>query len=235
MEASRRDLLKVGGLSVLGAAGAAALPWGATLGASSASALDESRMPVPFRSGFVRPPVLQPVKSVRDRDGVWTDHFALTMRRGTAEVVPGMVTPVFGYNGIAPGPTIKIRRGRRAVIRFRNQLPAVHPTLGHEFTTSVHLHGSASLPQFDGYASDVTPPGFYKDYHYPNFQPARTLWYHDHGVHHTAQNAYSGLYAQYQLHDRAETELLPQGEFDVPLTVCDAMFGPNGRLTYDDR
>jgi hypothetical protein len=47
----------------------------------------------------------------------------------------------------------------------------------------VHLHGSGSLPQYDGYASDLTPPGFYKDYHYPNFQPARTLWYHDHGVH----------------------------------------------------
>jgi FtsP/CotA-like multicopper oxidase with cupredoxin domain len=234
MDSSRRDLLKIGGLGVLGAAGAAALPWGATLGASSASSLDESRMPVPFRSRFVRPPVLRPARSVRDKDGVWTDHFALTMRRGTTELVPGVVTPVFGYNGIAPGPTIKVRRGRRAVVRFRNHLPALHPTLGHEFTTSVHLHGSASLPQYDGYASDVTPPGFYKDYHYPNFQHARTLWYHDHGVHHTAQNAYSGLYAQYQMHDQAESELLPQGEFDVPLTVVDVMFAANGKLAYDD-
>jgi FtsP/CotA-like multicopper oxidase with cupredoxin domain len=60
--------------------------------------------------------------------------------------------------------------------------------------TSTHLYGAASLPQFDGYASDVTHPGFFKDYHYPSFQPARTLWYHDHGVHFTAQNAYSGLW-----------------------------------------
>ena len=63
--------------------------------------------------------------------------------------------------------------------------------------TSVHLHGSASLPQYDGYASDITYPGQYKDYHYPNFQPARTLWYHDHGVHHTAENvtwAWPGMY-----------------------------------------
>ena len=101
-------------------------------------------------------------------------------------------------------------------MRVINQLPARHPSLGQTSTTSVHLHGSASLPQFDGYASDITRPGWFKDYQYPNFQPARTLWYHDHGVHHTAQNAYAGLYAQYHLHDRAEQELLPQGEFDVP-------------------
>jgi spore coat protein A, manganese oxidase len=98
----------------------------------------------------------------------------------------------------------------------------------------VHLHGSASLPQFDGYASDVTAPGWEKTYHYPNFQPARTLWYHDHGVHHTAQNVYSGLYAQYQMHDPVERALLPQGEFDVPLIVGDAMFDADGNARYDD-
>ncbi len=57
----------------------------------------------------------------------------------------------------------------------------------------MHLHGSASLPQYDGYASDITNPGQFKDYHYPNSQPARTLWYHDHGLHHTAENVYMGL------------------------------------------
>jgi FtsP/CotA-like multicopper oxidase with cupredoxin domain len=100
--------------------------------------------------------------------------------------------------------------------------------------TSTHLHGSASLPQFDGYASDVTHPGFFKDYHYPNFQPARTLWYHDHGVHFTAQNAYSGLVGQYHMHDPMERQLLPQGDFDVPLIISDAMFAANGALGYDD-
>jgi spore coat protein A, manganese oxidase len=234
MSVSRRDLLKAGGLGAVGVAGAGMLPWGAGVGAKSASALDASRLPVPFRSAFVRPPVLKPVQSRRDRDGVWTDHYSLTMRRGLAQIVPGMVTPVFGYAGIAPGPTIKVRRGRRSVVRFRNALPAVNPVSGQDFTTSVHLHGSGSLPEYDGYASDVTPPGFFKDYHYPNFQPARTLWYHDHGVHHTAQNAYSGLFAQYQMHDRAEMDLLPQGEFDVPLTVVDMMFRADAKLAYDD-
>jgi len=75
----------------------------------------------------------------------------------------------------------------------------------------------------------------YKDYWYPNFQPARTLWYHDHGVHHTAQNAYSGLVAQYHLHDAAEEALLPQGRYDVPLTIGDAMFAADGSLAYQDK
>jgi FtsP/CotA-like multicopper oxidase with cupredoxin domain len=217
----------------MGVAGAASLPWGATLGAKAPSLLDPSRMQ-PFRTRLVRPPVVRPTRSVRDRDGQWVDHFELTMRRTRAQVLPGLATTAFGYNGHVPGPTVKVRRGRRSVIRFRNHLPANNPVSGTEFTTSVHLHGSGSLPQFDGYASDVTPPGFYKDYHYPNFQPARTLWYHDHGVHHTAENAYGGLYAQYHMHDDAELDLLPQGEFDVPLTVVDAMFDARGQLAYDD-
>jgi FtsP/CotA-like multicopper oxidase with cupredoxin domain len=101
--------------------------------------------------------------------------------------------------------------------------------------TSTHLHGSASLPQFDGYANDLTLPGFYKDYHYPNNQPARSLWYHDHAVHFTAQNVYSGLAGQYLISDPVEKGLLPQGNFDVPLTISDAMFAANGALGYDDR
>jgi spore coat protein A, manganese oxidase len=231
---TRRDALKIGGLGVLGAAGAAGLPWSATLGAKEASRLDPSRMPQPFRSPFVRPPVIAPRRSVRGSDGVWTDHYRIAMRAARAQILPGARTTVFGYEGTVPGPTIKLRRGRRSVVLFRNQLPARHPQLGQESNTSVHLHGSASLPQFDGYASDVTMPGQLKEYHYPNFQPARTLWYHDHGVHHTAQNVYAGLYAQYHIHDPAEMELLPQGEFDVPLVIGDAMFDVDGNVRYDD-
>ena len=116
----------------------------------------------------------------------------------------------------------------------RNALPGVHPVLRYQATTSTHLHGSASLPQFDGYASDTTAPGQSKYYLYPDFQQARTLWYHDHAVHHTAENAYMGLAAQYQLTDAVERAKLPQGEFDVPLTISDAIFGTDGQLIFDD-
>jgi FtsP/CotA-like multicopper oxidase with cupredoxin domain len=234
VQTTRRDLLKAGGLGALGAVAATTLPWGSTLGAREPSLLPDRLMPQPFRAAFARPPVLRPHRSERDGDGVWVDHFTVTERAGKAHPLAGLTTTVFGYDGMAPGPTIKVMRGRRSVLRVRNHLPALNPLGGTEFTTSVHLHGSASLPQFDGYASDITPPGFYKDYHYPNAQHARTLWYHDHGVHHTALNAYSGLYAQYHIHDPEEMALLPQGEFDVPLTIGDAIFAADGELAFED-
>ncbi len=236
MQTTRRDVLKLGGLGALGVAGMAGVTGlsGGLIGAKSASRLAEGRMPKPFRTRFVRPPVLRPNRSVRDRDGEWTDYFRVTQRAARAEIAPGLASFVYSYNGTVPGPTINVQQGRRAVVHVDNRLPDVHPYFGQQSTTSVHLHGSASLPQFDGYASDVTAPGLCKDYRYPNFQPARTLWYHDHGVHHTAMNAYAGLYAQYHMHDAAERELLPQGEFDVPLTIVDAILDENGNLAYDN-
>lgn len=43
---------------------------------------------------------------------------------------------------------------------------------------SVHVHGQYNRAPFDGWASDYAYPGQYKDYHYPNGQNARTIWYH---------------------------------------------------------
>ena len=235
MQLRRRDVLKIGGLGAAGAVGV----WGTgnygTVLAREASELAEADFPTPFATGFVRPPILRPTHWEYNEAGkLVKQYFHLTARETTLQILPRLTTRMWGYNGLVPGPTIKVDRGVESVVRVRNALPAVHPLFGYEFTTSTHLHGSASLPQYDGYASDVTPPGFFKDYHYPDHQPARTLWYHDHAVHHTAQNVYTGLIAQYHLHDPHERQLLPQGEFDVPLTVSDAMFAANGELRYDD-
>ena len=73
----------------------------------------------------------------------------------------------------------------------------------------MHLHGSPSLPQYDGYANDLTFPGQYKDYHYPNTHHATTHWYHDHGVHHTAQNVWMGMAGQYHIPRRPRSLSLP--------------------------
>ncbi|MFW5470965.1 multicopper oxidase family protein [Knoellia sp. CPCC 206435] len=231
MKMSRREALTAGGLGILGAGGLL-LPFGSGLNATTVSKLALRNMPVPYASTFVRAPVL-PFTLMEDAEGPYR-LYTVTEQRATARIVPGLDTPVYGYNGRVPGPTIRVGQGTRVKLRVRNQLPATHPTFGHAFNTSTHLHGSASLPQYDGYADDVSHPGDYKDYWYPNWQPARTLWYHDHNVHTTAQNAYSGLAAQYHITDRAERELLPQGVYDVPITISDAMFAADGSLAYDD-
>ena len=120
--------------------------------------------------------VHRPVRHAAGRYAVSVDATPTTTgsrRAGTpVEIVPGFKTRIWGYNGSLPGPTITSSRAARSVVRKLQPLPAIHPTLGYTPWTSVHLHGSASLPQFDGYASDVTYPGQYKDYQYPNFQDA---------------------------------------------------------------
>ncbi|KAG8157246.1 hypothetical protein KVR01_012954 [Diaporthe batatas] len=102
---------------------------------------------------------------------------------------------------------------------------------------SVHLHGSYSRAAFDGWAEDVTQPGEFKDYYYPNQQSARLLWYHDHAVHETAKNAYFGQAGAYILTDPADDALnLPSGygKYDIPLILSAKQYNDDGTLKTTD-
>ncbi len=229
MTLSRRDLIKA---SVFAGA-AATLPIQRFVTASDDPVVLLNRMPTnllpaPFTRLFRVPPT-----GVKVRTDATTDYYRFTMRQTMAEIVPGFQTPLYTYEGTFPGPTIKATRGREVVVRHVNELPAVHQLLGYEPYTSVHLHGSPSLPQYDGYASDITYPGQYKDYRYPGHEASRTLWYHDHGVHHTAENVFHGLAAMYVVSDPADAAFgLPAGEFDVPLIISDTMLRNDGQLLF---
>jgi spore coat protein A, manganese oxidase len=227
MNLSRRDLLKVG----LFSSAALMLPAErvARTKLAIANRLPQSKLPAPFTMGW-KTPLPAPKVSVGD-----TDYFTITQQQVKAQILPDRQTTIWGYNGMTPGPTIYVEQHRKAVVRQICALPDRHPELGYNVWTSTHLHGSCSLPEYDGYASDITTPGAFKDYQYPNIQDARTLWYHDHGVHITANNAYMGLAAQYILHSDAERALpIPHGHYDVPMILKDAMFQENGDLVIDD-
>ncbi len=230
---SRRDFLRFGAVGATAVATGLVVPFGSSARTATASLLAASRIPTPFTQPFKRQQPLPYRNMVHPVEGPYK-LFEVTEQQSTAQILPGVTTPVWAYNGAVPGQYVEVDQGEKVKLRVRNALPAKHPQFGHDFTTSTHLHGSASLPQFDGYASDITKPDEYKDYWYPNWQNARTLWFHDHGVHHTAENAYGGLAAQYLMHDPVERNLLPQGEYDVPLTVTDAQFAADGSLSYDD-
>ncbi|HEY4625797.1 MAG TPA: multicopper oxidase domain-containing protein [Blastococcus sp.] len=224
---SRRNALKV---SLFGAA-ALALPFQGVLSASSASRIASSKLPRPYTLPFRKPPVL----ATTPTSDPTTDYYVVRQQAFVGEILPGVKTPLFGYNGTVPGPTIKATKGRRTVVRQINDLPELHPALGYVPWTSTHLHGMPSEPQYDGYAGDNSQPGQWKDYVYPNSCEARTLWYHDHGVHHTAENVYMGLAAQYHLTDDVETGLkIPKDDYDVPLMLADAAFASSGALLWDD-
>lgn len=98
-------------------------------------------------------------------------------------------------------------------------------------TSSSAEYITARAP-FDGWAEDTTGVNQYKDYYYPNAQNARTLWYHDHAIDHTAENAYMGQAGFYILHDSDESNIpgLPQGDYDIPLALSSKRYNPDGTL-----
>lgn len=226
MDLSRREALKLG----VFASGAILFPLQRVVSQASFNRMAESSLPTPFSLPFTQPPVLAPVKS-----NLTTDFYRLSMRETFAEILPGFQTRIWAYGGSFPGPTIDAQQGRPSVVRLSNDLPSSHPVLRYTPDASLHLHGSASLPQYDGYASDLIQRGYYKDYVYPNFQSNRTLWYHDHAVHQTGPNVYMGLAGMYRIRDAVEQSLpIPSGRYDVPLIVSDAMFDSNGQLVWND-
>ncbi|KAI0131815.1 Cupredoxin [Xylariales sp. AK1849] len=153
------------------------------------------------------------------------DYYEINIKPLTQQVYPGKSpAKLVGYDGISPGPTFMIERGRETVVRFINNSTSPN---------SVHLHGSPSRAPWDGWAEDVTLPNQYKDYYYPNSQSARNLWYHDHAVDITAVNAYFGQAGVYLIHDPAEDSLgLPSGYgvYDIPLVLSAKQYQKDGTL-----
>lgn len=165
-------------------------------------------------------------------------------------------SPVWGYDGIYPGPTFHARYDEPILVRFRNDLPANHVGFGIP-SVITHLHNAHTASESDGFPLDFYEVGDYKDHHYPNilagydaFPPkgdARealgTLFYHDHRVDFTAPNVYKGLSGFYLLFDERDTGdendpnpnafRLPSGEFDIPLLFADKRFTSAGQLFFD--
>ncbi|MDZ4873354.1 MAG: Spore coat protein A [Chroococcidiopsis cubana SAG 39.79] len=212
---TRREALKLGGFAAAGSS--LLLP--IALQHRGYAQTAGSPQPRRFQVKLPLPPVLNPVRS-----DATTDYYQIEMQKNQVEILPGLTTEIWAYNSITPGPTIKQRRDRQSVVRFINNVGT---------PTSVHLHGMASLPQYDGYAEDLIPPGYYKNYIYPNNRAA-TMWYHDHAIHDTARNVYMGLAGMYIVQDDLELGLpLPKGEYDVPLVIQDKLFTNNGSFIFD--
>ncbi|KAK1574178.1 multicopper oxidase [Colletotrichum navitas] len=163
-----------------------------------------------YRVALPIPPVKEPTKKIISPvtgKEIW--YYELEIKPFTQAVYPNLrPATLVGYDGMSPGPTLVIPRGTESVVRFINNAAAEN---------SVHLHGSYSRAPFDGWAEDITNPGEYKDYYYPNQQSARLLWYHDHAMH----------------IDEAEKALnLPSGYgvYDIPLILTSKQYNEDGTL-----
>ena len=190
-----------------------------------------------FKRSLPIPPELPPKYSDET-----TDYYEIKLQKAPVEILPGTTTEIWGYNGCFPGPTIRQQggnpntEGRQSVVRFINELGKDEDEC--DIKAVIHLHGMASLPQYDGFATDLIPPGYFKDYIYPNDRAA-TIWYHDHAIDKTSRNVYMGLAGMYIVEDEFERNLpLPKGQYDVPLILRDAFFeqtGDDAKLIFDNR
>jgi FtsP/CotA-like multicopper oxidase with cupredoxin domain len=165
------------------------------------------------------PPVLAPYRA--DATGT---YYAISQTAAMADILPGRQTPIWGYNGTFPGPTIAARTGVPTIIEQRNQL---------HVPVAVHLHGGKTPPEYDGYPTDTIAPGGSQTYIYPTSQPAATLWYHDHRLDFTGPQVYQGLAGFHLIHDAVEDALpLPAGDKDLPLLITDRLFEADGSMYY---
>jgi spore coat protein A len=206
------------GLIALGGASAIATRFAVSRGHATKRA--PVMMAPRFELSLKIPPILKPTRQTETQD-----EYDIVQREAEQEILPGHATMIWGYEGCFPGPTIRVRRDRTAVVRHTNRL-RTH--------TVVHLHGGMTPADSDGFAADMVAPGESRTHTYPNRQRACTLWYHDHTMDRTGENIYRGLAGFYIIDDEEALALpLPQGAFDVPLLLQDRTFNADGTLHYD--
>ena len=132
---------------------------------------------------------------------------------GVAAIADGESSVAWLFNGSAPGPTLRARRGSQAQLRLINQLP--DPTV-------VHWHGLLVPAEADGHPRSTIGAGATLDYAFPIVQRAATLWYHPHAHHRTAEQIQRGLAGFLIVSDDEEDGLgLPAGPQEILLLLQD--------------
>lgn len=173
-----------------------------------------------FRNPLRVPPLLDPAPGP---DGV--RRFALELRRGRTEFLPGKPAATWGVNGDYLGPTLRARRGDRVAVAVTN-------TLGEP--TTLHWHGMRLPAKMDGGPHQTIQPGATWRPEWTVEQPAATTWYHPHPHGLTARHVYRGLAGMFLLDDDHDTALpRTYGVDDVPLIIQDKKIAADGSLDED--
>jgi FtsP/CotA-like multicopper oxidase with cupredoxin domain len=147
----------------------------------------------------------------------------LEARIAPVELLPGLTTAAWTYDGGVPGPLIRVKRGDRLIVHFSNALPQ---------ETTVHWHGLRIPVAMDGVPGHSQPPvapGGRFDYEFV-VPDAGMFWYHPHFQ--SAAQEGDGLYGPIIVEDDAE----PAGLGDqLVLVLSDADVEPDGHLGAHDK
>ena len=111
-------------------------------------------------------------------------EFHLFCKAAHCEIAPGKIVDCLTYNGILPGPPIRVKEGQLVRLIVHNQL---------DTPTSLHLHGMILPVSVDGLPSKsgLIAPGQSYAYQFVA-KPVGTYWYHPQIMH--ADQKAKGMY-----------------------------------------
>ncbi len=156
---------------------------------------------------------------------VSANGLTLTARAITAEIAPGVRSPVFTLGDGPVAPTIRARAGERARITLKNALS--EPTI-------LHWHGLRPPEKDDGHPRLAIDPGAEYRYDFALNERAGTYWYHPHPHMRTAAQVHLGMAGLFIITDEAEERLgLPSGDRELGLVLQDKRPDGEGRIAYN--
>lgn len=114
-------------------------------------------------------PEARPSETIRLADGDTLDLTATLVRR----TINGTSFAAYGYNGMIPGPLIRVDQAATIVVRFRNAI---------DMPSTVHWHGLRLEDRFDGVPHLTQDPVAIGDtfLYELRFPDAGIYWYHPH-------------------------------------------------------
>jgi FtsP/CotA-like multicopper oxidase with cupredoxin domain len=144
----------------------------------------------------------------RIEDGVKV--FELTTQLVKWRILPDVTVTAMTYNGMVPGPEIRVTEGDRVRLLLKNALP---------FPTTIHWHGLLVPNAMDGVPSmtqDAVLAGAAFTYEF-TAAPAGTYWYHSH--YETDSQVLTGLYAPFIVESKMPAG--PPPDLDITLMLSE--------------
>ena len=141
--------------------------------------------------------------------------FELTAKKVPWEVTPGQKVEAWTYNGMVPGPLIRVREGDRVRVNIKNDLPE---------STAIHFHGVEVPNNQDGVPFITQPPikpGESYTYEFTAPNPGSHM-YHSH--HNSTKQVSLGLLGAFIIDPRNRASD-PHSDLDHVLILNDGLGG----------
>lgn len=145
----------------------------------------------------------QPLEPEIEADG--TKVFRLTVEEIDWETEPGKIVKAKAYNGMVPGPEIRVDVGDKVKVVLTNNLNE---------STNLHFHGIRVPNNMDGvdpYTEDPTRPGETRTYEFTALEPAVGIYH----PHHDAQvQIPDGLFGAFMIGEMPIPDVLKEQGYD---------------------